>query len=119
MYSRPPRQYLLIGLLAALSVLAQTKGSSIGPAADKVVTAGVITREQGNASVKGGSGSSRSLKRGQVVRPGMLIDTESGSSTVLAFPDGQVGVLGSDGKLRLNDYLYDPSRGRTTVSTSI
>jgi len=32
----------------------------------------------------------------------------AGSDTVLAFPDGQIGVLGSKGTVRLNNYLYDP-----------
>jgi hypothetical protein len=68
----------------------------------------VITEARGNVAGQAGKGKPQLLKKGQQVRPGMVIDSLAGSDTVLAFPDGQIGVLGSKGTVRLNNYAYDP-----------
>jgi len=89
---------LAAGLLAALPALAQIGGA---------IKAGLITQARGNVAAQAAQGKPVALKKGQVVKPGMIIESSPDSDTVLAFPDGQIGVLGSKGNVRLNNYVYD------------
>src|SRR5260221_5095167 len=90
---------LAAGMLAGLPAFAQLGGA---------ITAGLITEARGNVAGHAGQGKPLLLKKGQPVQPGMVIDSSPNSDTVLAFPDGQIGVLGSKGTVRLNNYAYDP-----------
>jgi hypothetical protein len=89
---------LVAGLLTGLPVLAQIGGA---------IKAGLITETRGNVAAQSGQGKPTTLKKGQPVQPGMVIESAPDSDTVLAFPDGQIGVLGSKGNVRLNNYVYD------------
>jgi hypothetical protein len=94
---------LVAGLLTALSAFAQFgSGGKMG-----ALKAGLITQSRGNVAAQAAQGKPTSLRKGQPVRPGMVIESEPDSDTVLAFPDGQIGVLGSKGNVRLNNYVYD------------
>ena len=90
--------FLVAGLLAGLPALAQISGG---------IKAGLITESRGNVAAQSGQAKPRALKKGQAVVPGMVIESAPDSDTVLAFPDGQIGVLGSKGNVRLNNYVYD------------
>src|SRR6185436_9011080 len=68
---------------------------------------GLITQARGNVAAQAAQGKPVALKKGQPVQPGMVIESAPNSDTVLAFPDGQIGVLGSKGNVRLNNYVYD------------
>jgi len=89
---------LAAGLLTGLPALAQIGGA---------VKAGLITQTRGTVAAQAGQAKPTSLRKGQVVKPGMIIESSPDSDTVLAFPDGQIGVLGSKGNIRLNNYVYD------------
>src|SRR5258706_2266875 len=89
---------LAAGLLTGLPAIAQIGGA---------IKAGLITQARGNVAGQAGQGKPVALKKGQVVQPGMVIASSPDSDTVLAFPDGQIGVLGSKGNVRLNNYVYD------------
>ena len=89
---------LAAGLLASLPAFAQLGGA---------IRAAVITESRGTVAGQAGKGAKVILKKGQAVQPGMVIDSSPDSDTVLAFPDGQIGVLGSKGRIRLNNYAYD------------
>src|SRR6185503_14862686 len=91
--------FLAAGLFTGLPALAQLGGA---------ITAGVITESRGNVAGQTRQGKPQQLKKGQPVQPGMVIDSAPNSDTVLAFPDGQIGVLGSKGTVRVNNYAYDP-----------
>jgi hypothetical protein len=91
---------LAAGLLAWLPAYAQIGGT---------LRAAVITEARGTVAGQTGKGKPLVLKKGHPVQPGMVIDSAQNSDTVLAFPDGQVGVLGSKGTIRLNNYSYDIS----------
>ena len=94
---------LAAGLLTGLPALAQLGGA---------VRAGLITQTRGNVAAQT-DGKPTFLRKGQAVKPGMVIESSPDSDTVLAFPDGQIGVLGSKGNVRLNNYVYvltDPSQ---------
>jgi len=92
------RILLAAGLLIGLPALAQIGGA---------IKAGLITQARGNVAAQAAQGKPVALKKGQVVKPGMVIESSPDSDTVLAFPDGQIGVLGSKGNVRLNNYVYD------------
>lgn len=89
---------LAAGLLTGLSAIAQIGGA---------IKAGLITETRGNVAAQSGQGKPQALRKGQPVQPGMVIESAPDSDTVLAFPDGQIGVLGSKGNVRLNNYVYD------------
>ena len=89
---------LAAGLLAWLPAFAQLGGA---------INAAVITETRGTVAGQAGKGNKIVLKKGQPVQPGTVIDSSPNSDTVLAFPDGQIGVLGSKGTIRLNNYAYD------------
>jgi hypothetical protein len=97
-----------LALALAIPSAAQFASSS-GTAAAKAGTlnVGIITQSKGNIAAKSGEVKS-DVKKGRPVKPGMLIESEEDSETVLAFPDGQVGVLGQKGSFRINGYAYDP-----------
>ncbi len=96
---------LAAGLLAGLSAFAQLGGGSKPVSGG--IKAGMITEARGDVASQSGVGKPQPLRKGHAIRPGMVIESAPDSDTVLAFPDGQIGVLGSKGNVRLNNYVYD------------
>lgn len=101
---------LVVALALAIPSAAQFAKPSGGTAAAKAGTlnVGIVTQSKGNIAVKAGEAKSE-VRKGRPVKPGMLIESEEDSETVLAFPDGQVGVLGQKASFRINGYAYDPN----------
>jgi hypothetical protein len=90
---------LLLGLVFGALALAQTAVLS---------GAAVVTEVNGTVQVRIGNDPPRPLRAGQKVPTGAIVTTGADSTTVLAFADGQVIVLGEHTIFRIVNYEFQP-----------
>lgn len=92
---------LLLGLVFGAFALAQTV----------VLTGGaVVTEINGTVQVRIGNEPPRPLLAGSRVSPGAVVMTSGDANAVLAFPDGQMIVLGERTQFRIVSYQFDPKQ---------
>lgn len=101
--------------------LTATTGACLLLAAPIVATAsaGRVAATAATVTVTHADGKTAPLKRGEGVEKGDTISTDSTGWAVLMMEDGGSITLRSGGKLRIDDYLYDPEQpknGRSWLS---
>ncbi len=97
---------VLLGLAFVAFAPAQTV---VAPGQSTVVTgAAVVTEVNGSVQVRIGNDPPRPLRAGRKIPAGAIVTTGTDATTVLAFADGQVVVLGERTIFRIVNYDYEP-----------
>jgi hypothetical protein len=97
---------VLLGLAFGAFAPAQTQ---VAPGQTAVLSgAAIVTEVTGTVQVRIGNEPPRSLLAGRKVPAGAIISTGNDATTVLAFADGQVVVLGERTVFRIVNYDYEP-----------
>ncbi|MGE5504838.1 MAG: FecR domain-containing protein, partial [Actinomycetota bacterium] len=79
---------------------------------------GDVSKVTGDATVRHPDGTQASIKSGDPVYQGDVVTTTSGGRVGITFADGAVFSLGGNGRMTIDEMVYDPAaaKGKETVS---
>lgn len=104
---RRSRTLFLIIAAAALLVAA--------PVAVHAAPVGTVTALQGTADITRGAEAARPVSTGDAVFTGDFIRTMASSRLEVTFIDGSITRVAAGSRLRVTEYLFDPSRRKGTI----